>query len=648
MLLISMSSVPKVKKQVKQVAKKLVQKALAKSKPKKKKLGKRKGNIRGHGGYFSDLVGKITAPFLDNTASQGAINSGARALGEGIGNNFLPGSGKYLGNAASWFSRILGHGSYTLPDFTVSQNSLLKTNEVPSFSGNPAKLNLMHREFLFDLYSSTSFQLQNLLLNPGNPQIPWLSQIASNFEEFQWNGLVIEFKTMSATAVGTTSSALGTVIMATDYDVLDANFPNKRAMEITDFASSTAPCTSQIHPIECDPKENVMRKMFVQPGVTNIQAYPDDPRFSLPGNFQIATIGMQTAGINIGEVWISYDVTLSKPTLGTSLALASQKTLITGTAAGTVVPVVVSTTASPNQMFAVTASNGTGNGQAINVVQNAGFDGTWMLTLTITSASNGGGAWTIPPLPGGQLVGSATRVNKVYPPNEVNSLDTYAMASTQTASSAPFQAEMVIWSTIITTAYSSTNPCGIIIPYTSQATTNNAATLIISPFQPSLLSKALKPKTNQLVDQLEVLTARLTKLESNGKDEVVQDDNVGTFEPCSDYQCRREDHPHPLSDNQLFERIRQLLRSKKFNESDSDLNESVLSNIFPDVDRDGYVRVRNSTKYVDPSKIKNFGVPCDEEERSISSSSSSDSINLVSKPAVIATTPHDSKSSSRK
>jgi hypothetical protein len=628
-----------VKKAVKAIAKAMPK---TKAKAPKRKSGNKKGNIRGRGGYFSDLVSSVAAPFLDNSASQGVINSGARALGEGIGNTFLPGSGKYLGNAASWFSRILGHGSYTLPDFTVSQNSLMKTNQVPDFSGNPAKLNVIHREFLFDLYSSTTFQLQNLLLNPGNPQIPWLSQIASNFEEFQWNGLVIEFKTMSATAVGTTSSALGTVIMATDYDVLDSNFPNKRAMEITDFASSTAPCQSQIHPIECDTKENVMRKMYVQAGATNIASYPDDPRFSLPGNFQIATIGMQTAGINIGEVWISYDCTLTKPVIGQSLSLSSQKTAITGTSAGSSVPVVVSTTASPAQMFTVTASNGTGNGQAINVVQNAGFDGTWMLTLTVASVSNGGGAWTVPSLPGGQLIGTATRVNKVYPSNEVNSLDTYSMASTQTASSAPFAAEMVVWSTIITTAYSATNPCGIIIPYFSQATINNAATLIISPFQAALVS-APKPKINHVADQLELLTARLAKLESNSKDEV----DTGDWQTCSEKDSHRFSD-NLLGDNELFKRLRNTLKSADLSKGDPGDNEAMLSSVFPDVDDMGFVRVYNSTRYVNPSKFNRLGVPLQEEERSTTSSSSSDSVRFMSQDSVLLKTPHESRSSSRK
>jgi hypothetical protein len=513
-----MPSHPKsaMKKLVRKATKKVLNKAL----PARRK--KRGGNIRGHGGYFTDLVQKVAAPFMDNTPSQGAINSGARMLGEGIGNKFIPipGVGKLLGNAASWFSRILGHGSYRMPSFSVNQNSLMKQNQAPSFSGNPSHIRLQHREFLFDLQSSTAFSSTNVLLNPGNPLIPWLSVIASNYEEFRWEGLVVEFKTTSAVAVGTTSSALGTVVMATDYDVLDANYPNKRAMEITDFATSVAPCYSAIHPIECDPRENVMRKMFVQSGLTAISQYPDDPRFSLPGNFQIATVGMQTAGQTIGEVWLSYDVVLSKPQLVTSLSQgASQKTAISGYSAGTTGPLVGATSATPAPIFTVVGSGNT-TGQILTLTQNSGYAGTWMVTLVIASVLNGGGAWTVPLAPSGTLIGGATRPNLVFPLN-ANGARNLGVAATNTAASSPYPAEEAIFSTIISTS----NPGdGISIPYVSQATTANVASLFITPFSPTILSGRRRA---QVSDELAKLKERIASLEDSkhSKNEVVEDDD---------------------------------------------------------------------------------------------------------------------------
>jgi hypothetical protein len=528
-----MSSSQTKKQNTKKTIRKAVKKVMHAAVPSLRRK-RRGGNIRGRGGYFTDLVQKVAAPFLDNTASQGAINSGARMLGEGIGNKFIPipGAGKLLGNAASWFSRILGHGSYRMPSYSVAQNSLMKQNQVANFSGNPSQIRLQHREFLFDLQSSVTFANTNLLLNPGNPLIPWLSVIASNYEEFRWEGLVVEYKTTSAMAVGTTNSALGTVVMATDYDVLDANYVNKRAMEITDFATSFAPCYSAIHPIECDPKENVMRKMFVQSGLTQVGQYPDDPRFSLPGNFQIATTGMQVAGQIIGEVWLSYDVVLSKPQIVTSLSVgASQKTAITGYAAGTVGPLVGTTSATPAAMFTVAAS-GTTTGQILTLTQNAGYAGTWMITLVVASSTNGGGAWTVPVANSGTLIGSATRLSLVYPLNE-NGVRTLAVGATSTAASSPYPAEEAIFTTIITTNVPGD---GISIPYVCQATTGNTASLFITPFSSTILSGR---RRTQVSNELAVLRERISSLEvvRNGKDVAEEELSVDEDEVVAEEEC---------------------------------------------------------------------------------------------------------------
>jgi len=56
-----------------------------------------------------------------------------------------------------------------------------------------------------------------------------------------------------------------------------------------------------------------MSRLFIQPG-NNIAAYPDDPRFSAMGNFQVATAGMQSSS-TVGELWVSYHVRLIKPQL---------------------------------------------------------------------------------------------------------------------------------------------------------------------------------------------------------------------------------------------------------------------------------------------------------------------------------------------
>ncbi len=205
---------------------------------------------------------------------------------------------------------------------SIRANTLLapgtqfKTNDVPSFSGDGAVTRIRHQEYITDVTSSVSFVNNSYLINPGNPNLcRWLSKIAANFEEFEFKGLIFMFKSTSATAVGSTNTGLGTLVMATDYDVVDTNYGSKVEMEISDFAVSGVPSSNYLHPVECDTSQNVMGRLFVN-SATSINQYPDDPRFSCQGNFQIATVGMQAAS-NIGELWVAYDVELRKPQINT-------------------------------------------------------------------------------------------------------------------------------------------------------------------------------------------------------------------------------------------------------------------------------------------------------------------------------------------
>jgi len=232
-------------------------------------------------------------------------------IGGGVGAYFGGSAGAQVGRAAgSWLGRITGMG-----DYRVNSNTLLTNNAVPSFSSTGQGVRICHREFLTDISGSVAFSSTSYAINPGIlASFPWLSAIAAQFEEWELKGAVYEFKTTSATAVASTNTALGTVILATNYDALDSAFVNKQQMEQYEFACSTVPCASVLHPVECNPKMNPLSRFYVRTGdVTG-----DDLRFSDLGNFQIATVGMQAAAV-IGELWLSYDIILYKPKIQTPI-----------------------------------------------------------------------------------------------------------------------------------------------------------------------------------------------------------------------------------------------------------------------------------------------------------------------------------------
>lgn len=230
------------------------------------------------------------------------------------------GSAFNLGSVASSINHgapfgVGGAGIRGSGDYYVSRNVLTGRGVVgsgqdpPSFKSRGRNTMIQHREFIADITGSTAFTVQNnISINPGLPALlPWGSSIAQNFEQYNIRGMVFEFKTTSATAlVSGTNTSMGTVIMATEYNSLNPQFSSKAQMENHEFSTSSVPSCSFLHPIECSRKETSIKNQYVRTG--GIPAGADQRLYDL-GNFQIATVGQQSANI-IGELWVFFSVCL--------------------------------------------------------------------------------------------------------------------------------------------------------------------------------------------------------------------------------------------------------------------------------------------------------------------------------------------------
>lgn len=220
--------------------------------------------------------------------------------------------GKYVGKGAhALVKTITGFG-----DYKVQKNSLVYNSDaVPEFSNANQRCTVItHREFISDIKSSTTFNLNSFRINPTIADtFPWLSAIAQNYEQYVVQGMVFEYKTTSAVAMGSTNTALGTVVMATQYNSLSPLFDNKQQMENYEFCQSSVPSASILHAVECDPSQTQCG------GILNMWNSNDssdgDLRLYDLGRFNIATVGMQTADVPIGELWVSYKICLLKPRL---------------------------------------------------------------------------------------------------------------------------------------------------------------------------------------------------------------------------------------------------------------------------------------------------------------------------------------------
>lgn len=213
----------------------------------------------------------------------------------------------------SWLGGITGLG-----DYNIKSNSLM-SGGVPKITNgaNLRELMISHTEYIGDVVSHETpgeFALSNFMLNPGNAScFPWLSQIATCFQQYKFQGLVFFFKTMSSDALNSTNTALGQVMMGTNYNVTQPNFDDSFEMINTEFSSVCKPSCSLAHGIECAPSDTPVDELYISNG----GAVPEGgtPQFYNFANFQIATNGLQGSSVNIGQLHVSYQVALLKPIL---------------------------------------------------------------------------------------------------------------------------------------------------------------------------------------------------------------------------------------------------------------------------------------------------------------------------------------------
>lgn len=267
------------------------------------------GRISGKGGYkFRDFGRDVFtgAGTIGGALTGAGAGPYGAAVGAGIGGNL----GNELGNV------IFGQG-----DYSVMKNSLIRKGvaiqpgqEVPSFGVLGHATRVRHREFIKDILvpaSPLAFTNQPFIINPGNKTtFPWLANLAANYQQYRFEGLVFEFKTLSSDI--TAGGALGSLMLATNYDVLEAPFTDKVHLENSQYAVSAKPSLSQIHTVECAPSASAQNLWYVRDATSDTLS--GDDRFFDLGKFQVATAGLPgSTGAVLGELWASYDVSLFKP-----------------------------------------------------------------------------------------------------------------------------------------------------------------------------------------------------------------------------------------------------------------------------------------------------------------------------------------------
>lgn len=273
----------------------------------------------GRGGYFDSLMshGRQAARGL------GGLLTSANVLAKG-GNMsdaeraWIRGSRR--GNRVA---TAIGMGDYDMSSNQIvsagSHNPQQNIHHMTSADDLSGDIIYSNTEFVKNVYATITsgaspFNIESFALNPGlEKTFPFLSQIAQNFELFEFVGLMFQYKPTSGEFGSNNSNALGKVVLATNYDPDAPEFKNSIIMENYDYACSTKPSSGCIHGVECAPSQRSTTQMYTRGGVST-----KDKVFTDLGSFQIATEGVPSSvaqTVLVGELWVTYTVKLSRAKL---------------------------------------------------------------------------------------------------------------------------------------------------------------------------------------------------------------------------------------------------------------------------------------------------------------------------------------------
>lgn len=180
----------------------------------------------------------------------------------------------------------------------------------PRMSASDGGLRIKHREYLGEVNSVTGLEfatpdVRYLEINPGLVSaFPWLSAIANRFDYYTLNSVRFHFSASCGTMTA------GSVILAPDYDVSD--YTPESVFELQTMQGTVRTSAWKSIDLTCSPPllKNMVKERLVRSGAIEAVSY------SLYDSMVLyyATVGF-TGGINVGSLWVEYDVSLRSPSI---------------------------------------------------------------------------------------------------------------------------------------------------------------------------------------------------------------------------------------------------------------------------------------------------------------------------------------------
>ncbi|AYP28721.1 MAG: coat protein [Cressdnaviricota sp.] len=198
-------------------------------------------------------------------------------------------------------------------DYTINSNSLINGSGTIETRGRTTIIS--YREYLGDITTGSvvgAFNPRHYTVNPGNAAVfPWLAPIALQYDQYKPRGIIFEFK--STATDYSTSAGVGSILMATEYDVNDTTFSSKVQMLNSAYSSETKLSDNALHGIECEPKETSRNSFFVRQDGKDVTG---DLRDYDLCRFTCATQGGSLPALSVvGSLYVHYEFELFKEQL---------------------------------------------------------------------------------------------------------------------------------------------------------------------------------------------------------------------------------------------------------------------------------------------------------------------------------------------
>lgn len=223
-----------------------------------------------------------------------------------------------------------GRGAYSQgPSAPMGVNSLFKEyphrrQRLQHVADETGRVVMSRKEYVMRVLApTTSFSNTSFSINPGLDGVfAWLSQIASNYDEYSLRHLVFHYKPVISQASQT--GAMGSVLLSCNYNAGSVKFASFREMAEYMGTLETRICDEALFGVECDPKKHGSQEVeFIRTG--SVPVGEDIKTYDL-GLFQIAVCDVDAAafaaGTLLGHLYVEYEVVLGKPKLFQALGKA--------------------------------------------------------------------------------------------------------------------------------------------------------------------------------------------------------------------------------------------------------------------------------------------------------------------------------------